>query len=84
MLRKFTSRKFILAVASVIAGVCAMFGLEDLAAQLTGAVTALCSAIAYIMSESAVDREALIGKWVDSDVKTESTKIADDDPTTKN
>lgn len=58
-LKKFGSRKFILAAVGVVVGVCAMFGIDGNAIEtVAGAVTAAASAIAYIIAEGKIDAES--------------------------
>ncbi len=59
MLKKLTSRKFILALAGLITGICTLFGGEELISQVAGAVTALAATVTYIVSEGQIDREAV-------------------------
>ena len=58
ILRKLTSRKFLLAVVGVVTGISMAFGLES--GEIIGAVTTVGSIIAYITGEAKVDaaREA--------------------------
>ena len=54
--RKFTSRKLWLALAGVFTGVALAFGVETSEINtVAGAVTALFSVAAYVMTEGAVD-----------------------------
>ena len=59
-LKKFTSRKFLAAVAGVIAGLAMAFGLnEGITTTVSGAVMAVGSVIAYIVTEGRIDAEAV-------------------------
>lgn len=53
LLRKLTSRKFLLAVVGVVAGISMAFGVES--GEIIGAVTTVGSIIAYITGEAKVD-----------------------------
>ena len=56
ILRKFTSRKFWLAVAGVTCGMAMIFGVtESEIATVSGTVMALASAISYIVIEGKID-----------------------------
>lgn len=58
--RKLASRKLWLALVGVFTGVALAFGVESSEINtVTGAVTALLSAAAYIMTEGAVDVQRL-------------------------
>lgn len=60
ILKKFTSRKFLAAVAGLVAGVAMAFGLnEGIITTVTGAVMAVGSVIAYIVTEGRVDAAAV-------------------------
>ncbi|MBQ1250107.1 MAG: hypothetical protein IIY00_00705 [Clostridia bacterium] len=56
LLRKLTSRKFLLAVIGVVAGISMAFGVES--GEIIGAVTTVGSIIAYITGEAKVDAAA--------------------------
>lgn len=59
-LKKLTSRKFLAAVAGVVAGLAMIFGLdENVIATVSGMVTTLGSLIAYIVTEGKVDAAAV-------------------------
>lgn len=69
LIRKVTSRKFLMAVAGVVMGAALSLGVEstelvELVSVIGGAVTALFSAIAYINAEAKVDAAALSGTTV--------------------
>ena len=56
MLKKITSRKFLAAVAGVIAGLSMVFGLsEEVITSVSGAVMAAGSLISYIITEGRID-----------------------------
>ena len=59
LLRKLTSRKFLLAVVGVVVGIAMAFGVES--GEIMGAVTTIASIIAYINGESKIDAAA-VGK----------------------
>ena len=57
--QKLTSRKLWLAVAGLIVGVLALFGVNaDMAQQVSGVIMALGSVVAYIVGEGLVDAAA--------------------------
>lgn len=63
ILRKLTSRKFILALIGMVVGYGMAFGIEgsevvELAGLIGGVVTALGSAVGYIHAEAKVDAAA--------------------------
>lgn len=60
LIRKLTSRKFILAVVGVVSGLAMAFGVEggeinSIVATVGGVVTAVGSIVAYINGEAKVD-----------------------------
>lgn len=58
-IRKITSRKFLTAVAGIVAGLAVAFGLdENDIAQVAGVVTSMVSITAYIFGEAKVDAAA--------------------------
>lgn len=60
LLEKFTSRKFLLAVVTVIAGVVAMCGAsEGVVEAVTAALTALIPTVIYIVTEGRIDAAAV-------------------------
>ncbi len=59
IIRKLTSRKFLLAVVGVVIGVAMAFGIES--GEIIGAVTTIGSIVAYITGEAKVDAAA-VGK----------------------
>lgn len=60
LIKKLTSRKFLAAVAGVIAGLCMVFGLdENEISTVAGAVVALCSAVSYVITEGRVDAQSV-------------------------
>lgn len=60
ILKKFTSRKFLAAVAGVAVGAALALGVDasDVTA-VVGAVTAVVSAVTYIVTEGKVDAESV-------------------------
>lgn len=75
MLKKLTSRKFLLAVVGVVSGLAMAFGVEgneivEVVSAVGGVITALGSIVAYTAAESRVDAAALLG--VNDDGNTES------------
>ena len=63
ILRKLTSRKFLLAVVGMVSGLALAFGVEgseivDMVALIGGVLTAAGSAITYIRAEAKVDAAA--------------------------
>ena len=59
-IRKLTSRKLWMAVAGVATGIALALGADASEIQtVTGAVTALVSAVAYIIAEGKVDAESV-------------------------
>lgn len=79
---KLTSRKFLAAVAGLIAGLAMVFGLdESIITQVSGAVVSVASVIAYIITEGKIDAAAVgqaaedVAEAVDSVIsETESTE----------
>lgn len=64
VIQKFTSRKFILAVIGVAAGLALSFGVEgseivELVSMIAGVITALGSILGYNAAESRVDAAAV-------------------------
>ena len=58
--RKLTSRKLWMAIAGVATGIALALGADASEIQtITGAVTALVSAVAYIITEGKVDAESV-------------------------
>ena len=58
--RKLTSRKLWMAIAGVATGIALALGADSSEIQtITGAVTALVSAVAYIITEGKVDAESV-------------------------
>lgn len=56
MKKKLTSRKFWLAVAGLVVGVLALFGVDaNTTQQISGVIMSLGSVIAYIVGEGLVD-----------------------------
>lgn len=60
ILKKFTSRKFLAALAGVITGLSMAFGLDEtIISTVAGAVVSVVSVITYIVTEGKVDAEAV-------------------------
>jgi phage shock protein PspC (stress-responsive transcriptional regulator) len=64
VIKKFTSRKFILAVIGVASGLALAFGVEgteivELVSMIAGVITALGSILGYNAAESRVDAAAV-------------------------
>lgn len=59
-IRKLTSRKLWMAIAGVATGIALALGADASEVQtITGAVTALVTAVAYIVTEGRVDAESV-------------------------
>lgn len=59
-LGKFSSRKFLVAVAGIVTGMVAFFGIdENSIAQIAGATTSVISIVAYIFGEARIDAAAV-------------------------
>lgn len=70
LVRKLTSRKFLVALTSFITALLTAFNVPDNEiAQVVSIIAAFSSMIAYIVSEAYVD-----GKAVEGDVYVDSTK----------
>lgn len=66
LIRKLTSRKFLLAVVGMASGLALAFGVEgseivEIVGSVSGILTALGSAVAYINAEAKVDAAAAKG-----------------------
>lgn len=60
ILRKLTSRKLWMAIAGIATGIAVALGVESSdVATITGSVTALISAVTYIIAEGRVDAEGV-------------------------
>lgn len=60
MKKKLSSRKLWAAIAGIIAGLAMVFGLdESIISTVSGAVTAVASVVAYIVTEGRIDSEAV-------------------------
>ena len=60
MKKKLTSRKLWAAVAGLITGLAMVFGLDEgIISTVAGAVTAIASVVAYIITEGKIDAEAV-------------------------
>lgn len=56
--KKLTSRKFWMAVCSFVASIIVIFGCgENVATQVTGAITAFGTVVAYIVGEGMIDAQ---------------------------
>ena len=67
IIRKITSRKFLMALVGVVSGLALAFGVEgseitEIVAAVGGILTALGSAVVYINAEAKVDAAAAAGK----------------------
>lgn len=76
ILRKLTSRKFLLALVGVVSGLAMAFGVtgDDITHAVTdvaGIITALISAVTYIMAEAKVDAAAVKEDKNDDRIGTE-------------
>ena len=55
-MKKLTSRKFITAIAGIIAGIVMIFGVDrDVVSTVSGAAISLASLVAYIVTEGRID-----------------------------
>ena len=75
IIRKLTSRKFLLALVGVVSGLALAFGVEgseitQVVTTIGGIVTALGSAVAYIGAEARVDAAAAGKEKVNEDAGT--------------
>ncbi len=62
MLQRLTSRKFIVSVISILAGIAGMFNFSDSAISLmTGILMVVLPAVSYVITEGAIDRANVIG-----------------------
>lgn len=60
---KLCSRKFLAAVAGIVAGLAIVFGLDsDTITNVAGAVVSVASLVAYIITEGRVDAAAALNK----------------------
>ncbi len=58
--RKVSSRKFLAALAGLVMGLAMVFGLDEgVMTTVSGALTAVASVVAYIVSEGKVDAAAV-------------------------
>lgn len=67
IIRKLTSRKFLLALVGVVSGLALAFGVEgseivEIVSTVGGIITALGSAVAYIGAEAKVDAASAAAK----------------------
>lgn len=72
IIRKLTSRKFLLAMVGVVSGLALAFGVEgseivEIVTSVGGILTALGSAIAYINAEAKVDAASAGAKGGESE-----------------
>ncbi len=59
-IRKISSRKFLAALAGLVMGLAMVFGLDEgIMTTVSGALTAVASVVAYIVSEGRVDAAAV-------------------------
>lgn len=59
-MQKFTSRKFLAAIAGIITGLAMVFGLDaDVISTVSGAVVAVASVVTYITTEGKIDAEGV-------------------------
>lgn len=60
VLKKFTSRKFLAALAGVISGLAMVFGLDEhIIGQVSGAIVSVASVVSYIVTEGKIDAAAV-------------------------
>lgn len=80
--QKLTSRKLWAAIAGIVAGLAAVFGLdENTIAQVAGLVTAAASVVAYIGGEAKVDAARLRSAELAALLTTgETAKAAENEP----
>lgn len=65
-LKKFSSRKFLIAVAGIAMGCVAFFSLDESAvSQISGAVVSILSVVSYICGEAKVDAAAVFPEVVE-------------------
>lgn len=77
-LKKFTSRKFLLALIATIAGVVAMCGVPDgVVEAVSAALTALIPTVIYIITEGRIDAAA-VGQIAGA-VQDVAESVADND-----
>ncbi len=61
MIKKLTSRKFIVSVISIVAGIAGMFNCTDNTISLiTGILMVVLPAISYVITEGAIDKANVI------------------------
>lgn len=62
-MKKFTSRKFLTAVAGIAAGIFIIFGVdEDVVSTVAGAVISVAGLVTYIVTEGKIDAAGAGGK----------------------
>lgn len=60
LIAKFTSRKFLVAIGTILSGVALLFGLSETTAEtISGAVLILGGAIGYIIAEAKLDSDSI-------------------------
>lgn len=80
---KLTSRKFLAAVAGLVAGLAMVFGLdESIITQVSGAVVSVASVIAYIITEGKIDAAA-VGQAAEDVVEAVDSVISETESTEK-
>ncbi len=71
-LRKISSRKFLAALAGIVMGLAMVFGLDEgVMTTVSGAVTTVASAVAYIVAEGRVDSAAAASTVVEASTEEE-------------
>ena len=80
MKKKLTSRKLWAALAGIVTGIAMVFGLDEgIITDVAGAVTALASVIAYIVTEGKIDAEAVKNAIEVTQEAVEGVVRSDDD-----
>ncbi len=78
-IRKISSRKFLAALAGLVMGLAMVFGLDEgVMTTVSGALTAVASVVAYIVSEGKVDAAA-VGEAVEK-VQDAAEIVVDEEP----
>ncbi len=78
-IRKISSRKFLAALAGLVMGLAMVFGLDEgVMSTVSGALTAVASVVAYIVSEGKVDAAA-VGEAVEK-VQDAAEIVVDEEP----
>ena len=79
IIRKLTSRKLWMALAGVVTGIALALGAESSDVEtVAGAVTALASAVTYIITEGQVDAESVKNAIIEIQDGIEAIEGADD------